>query len=114
MICDDCGKDCTVIYSTGVLKRCLTCSVELSERQRRRYWAMNPNRNQDHFATVGAGPCFLCDGPAQFGVLREISRDGNSETCPTWICWTCNNQIPRETTLYEFGSVPQSEVNECE
>lgn len=114
MICDDCGKDCTVIYSTGVLKRCLTCSVELSERQRRRYWAMNPKRNQDHFATVGAGPCFLCDGPAQFGVLREISRDGNSETCPTWICWTCNNQIPRETTLYEFGSVPQSEVNECE
>ena len=97
-ICDGCNQSFSTIYVDGQNRFCLECNVE---RSRKRYWA-NREKEEDMYGSVRAGPCFLCDAPAQYGVLRELSRDGNAETCPTWICWPCHTSIPKESTLYDF------------
>ena len=101
-VCSACGGSASVIYVEGSRRKCLPCMVDAS---RKRYWARK-DRQQDPYGTVQAGPCFLCDGAARYGVLRELSRDGNSETCPTWICWPCHLSVPKGITLYDYETEP--------
>mgnify|MGYP006919349403 FL=1 len=107
--CVSCSKKVHTIYIEHGLPKCLDCSVN---EARKRYWAQKPRDGADPYGSVTPGPCFLCDGPAQFGVLRELSRDGNSETCPTWVCWNCHLSIP---TLFDFVNKSKPEgAEECE
>ena len=96
--CQSCNRKIAVIYVQRGTRSCLECMVELS---RKRYWAQK-EPEIDPYGSVRPGPCFICDCAARYGVLRELSRDGNQETCPTWICWTCHLSLPAESTLYDF------------
>ncbi len=99
MPCIDCDvetADIVLYFNKNNIGRCHDCH---SSYLNRLYWAQKPIvPTVDHYSNKG-GACFFCDIPSLQGLLREISRDGNSEKCPTWVCWPCHVSRP---TLFNF------------
>ena len=93
-LCSDCGSSTNKLtYIQNGIARCQKCDTDYS---RRRFWAEENERRKnepDRYSMMG-GVCFLCDTHAHFGVFRQIARDGNSETCKTWVCWPCHVANP--------------------
>lgn len=106
--CYDCGISMAESFISYGIKRCQSCDASYS---RRRFFAERAEEKRnlpDPHSQMG-GMCFLCEGPAQFGVFRQIARDGGRETCPTWVCWPCHTSRP---TLADFSPVaPLKRVN---
>ena len=92
--CNDCRIEIKEIWHCEYGKaRCFTCHESYS---RRLFFARQNEemRNRpDPYSQMG-GACFFCNIPVIHGLFRDISRDGNSETCKTWICWPCHNSRP--------------------
>ena len=98
MSCFECGKESSEIYTESGDSRqwCFSCYASFTNR---RFWAQKKTEEQQNYSKMG-GICFHCNLHSQFGLFKDLSRDGNEERCKTWVCWPCHNERP---DLSNFG-----------